>query len=267
VKKYIPDLFTLSNLLCGCISVVLSLNNHLSLAAIFIGLGVVFDFFDGFIARLVNSSSELGKQLDSLSDVVSFGVAPGMIVYQIISIGLEINNTPLLERNGFYLIFPFLAMIIPLLSSYRLAKFNIDTRQTDNFIGLPTPANAIFFASLPLIIKYEFGIDETIKHEYLNVDNASFFPEFFYKLIFQLYYQPYVLVVVAFIFSFLLLAELPLFSLKFKNFSWSDNKHRYIFLILCILSILNFRLLGLPISIIIYLILSSILNRIEKSKK
>jgi CDP-diacylglycerol---serine O-phosphatidyltransferase len=267
VKKYIPDLFTLSNLLCGCISVVLSLNNHIALAAIFIGIGVVFDFFDGFIARLVNSSSELGKQLDSLSDVVSFGVAPGMIVYQIISIGLEINNIPLLERNGFYLFFPFLAMIIPLLSSYRLAKFNIDTRQTENFIGLPTPANAIFFASLPLIVKYELGIDETLKQVYSSVDNAAFFPEFFYKLIFQLYYHPYVIVLVAFIFSFLLLAELPLFSLKFKNFSWNDNKHRYIFLILCFVSILNFRLLGLPISIIIYLILSSIFNQIEKSKK
>ena len=264
MKRKIPDLLTLSNLLCGTISILLSINNEIALAAVFIGVGVIFDFFDGFAARLLGVSSELGKQLDSLADVVSFGVAPGFIVYQIISIGLSINFIPLMERNGFYFVFPFIGMIIPLLSTYRLAKFNIDTRQSENFIGLPTPANAIFFASLPLIIKYEFGLDEVLLQDFSNVNWDNFTPAFLYQSVFNLYYQPYLISLAAIIFSFLLTSELPLFSLKVKNLSWKDNQHRYIFLALCGLSIVSFRLLGLPLCILIYLIYSFVLNLIKR---
>jgi len=145
IKRNVPNLITLGNLTCGLLSIVLAFEGKLEVAAAFIFFGAILDFFDGFASRLLNVSSEIGKQLDSMADMVTFGVAPGIIIYKLIS-----------ESNNHYEFLVYAAFILPIFSSIRLAKFNIDSRQTSSFIGLPVPAAAIFIASLPILgINYE----------------------------------------------------------------------------------------------------------------
>ena len=145
IKRNVPNLITLGNLTCGLLSIVLAFEGKLEVAAAFIFFGSILDFFDGFASRLLNVSSEIGKQLDSMADMVTFGVAPGIIIYKLIS-----------ESNNHYEFLVYAAFILPIFSAIRLAKFNIDSRQTSSFIGLPVPAAAIFIASLPILgINYE----------------------------------------------------------------------------------------------------------------
>ncbi len=232
MKKQIPNILTSLNLFLGCQSIVASFNNDLELAAIFIGIAAVLDFFDGFVARALNATGELGKQLDSLADVVSFGVAPGFIFYML--------NNSCFGNEGFC-INTYLPFLIPIFSALRLAKFNIDTRQSDSFIGLPTPANAIFIASIPFIISNDLW----------NV--AWFFQNEWFLKIFP------------FVSAYLLVAELPLFALKFKNLTWKENQIRFVFILLAILSLLVFQYLGIAISIVIYILLS-VYNNYNTSK-
>ncbi len=147
MQKHIPNFFTLLNLLCGCCALLFSFDN-LVISSYFVGIAVVFDFLDGFAARLFNAKSDIGKDLDSLADVVSFGVVPGMILFKLIETFFVTGE----YRNDNLFYIPFIAFLIPLFSALRLAKFNNDERQTDAFIGLPTPANAILIASFPLIL-------------------------------------------------------------------------------------------------------------------
>jgi CDP-diacylglycerol---serine O-phosphatidyltransferase len=191
IKKHIPNFITCLNIFSGCIAIYFAFQANYAAAFIAILLAAVFDFMDGFAARILKAFSPMGKELDSLADVVSFGVAPGAIVFSVLS---EANINDWL---------PFIGFIIPAFSALRLAKFNIDERQTSSFIGLPTPANAIFWAGL------------VFSYTDLLVSN------------------PFVLVILTIIFSLLLVSEIPMFSLKFKNASWSSNKIQYLFLLGC----------------------------------
>ena len=203
IKKHIPNAITCCNLLCGCLAIVQTFEGNLVWAAYLVGLAAIFDFFDGFAARILKVSSPIGKDLDSLADMVTFGVVPGFLIFQLLKTGIEINN----QNNNFTSSnIAYIAFIIPIFSALRLAKFNHDTRQTDSFIGVPTPAIAIFIASIPLILQQNRG--------------------------FSILLSPYNLVLLSVIFSLLLVSEIPLFALKFKNFKWQGNEIRFVFLAL-----------------------------------
>jgi CDP-diacylglycerol--serine O-phosphatidyltransferase len=197
IKKHIPNFITSLNLFTGCVAVWFAFNGNYESAFLAILVAAVFDFFDGFAARMLKAYSPMGKELDSLADVISFGVAPGVIVFSMLS------------DSGINEWLPFFAFLIPVFSGLRLAKFNIDERQSTSFIGLPTPANAIFLGGL------------AFSYSDLLITNV------------------WVLIVITLLFSYLLVAEIPMFALKFKNASWNDNKIQYFFLIVC------FILLGL----------------------
>src|ERR1035437_8494732 len=234
IKKNIPNLFTLCNLLCGCIAIVFAFEGNLVLSAYMVGTACIFDFIDGFAARILKTSSELGKQLDSLADMVSFGVVPGVMMFKMLLSSFLYNDVQ--SFNNENTIGCSVVFLVTIFSAIRLAKFNIDTRQTDSFIGLPTPANTIFIASLPIILNSN-SVSESFKH---IIPNPS---------------PPLSL---TFISSFLLVAPLPLFALKFKNFSWADNKVRYLFLVLTIVLLILFQFVGIPLIIILYIVLSVI---------
>jgi len=255
MKKHIPNIITLSNLTCGILAIQFAMEhdplsltstNTLWIASLFVLLGLFFDFFDGFFARILAVSGEMGKQLDSLADMVTFGVAPGLIMYKLLFVqyqsGFKFDGPTFYDDYGAYI-----AFIIPLLSAVRLAKFNISTNQSDQFIGLPTPANAIFFVSIPLV--FEFG-----ELNFIQIKNI-------------ITILPFLIV----LFSLLLNANIPLIALKFKTFGWNGNEVRFIFLavsivvILCALLINNI-FIATPIIILLYLIIS-ILNNFIKSKK
>ncbi|MDH5474395.1 MAG: CDP-diacylglycerol--serine O-phosphatidyltransferase [Cyclobacteriaceae bacterium] len=224
MKKYIPNTLTSLNLVCGIIGIIQAFNGDLKMAVSLIWLAGLFDFLDGFAARLLKVSSEIGKQLDSLADMVTFGVLPSIVMYLLID-GYAANN-----------ILPFVALFLAVFSALRLAKFNIDERQATGFIGLPTPATAIFVSSLPFIL------DNNYIAGYIE-------------------YVPIVLIVITILLSVLMIAELPLLALKFKNFTWVDNKLRYVFLIISIALLVTFQVVSVPMIILVYILASIVENR------
>lgn len=235
MKKQIPNFITSLNLLSGCIALVFAFHEQLVISSAFIGLGLFFDFFDGFFARILKVKSNIGKELDSLADVVTFGVVPGIIIFQLMNLSF---STPQFVISG-YSILPFTGFLIPLFSAYRLAKFNIDTRQVDVFYGLPTPASAIFIASIPLIVyqqDFVFGIDKVILDSILT--------------------NFYFLFSLSILISWLMVSEIKLFSLKFSSFKWKENKIRYIFIGSAVICLILFQFLAIPILIIFYIFLS-----------
>ena len=257
----IPNLFTGANMLCGCFAIILALSGGIHIAPYFIFLGAIFDFFDGFLARILKQQSELGKQLDSLADMITFGLAPGIIMMVICSIGMGIQNseiiTPTSANNlnyfldwinqlstfsfsNFQFLIPLSALIIPFFSLFRLAKFNLDTRQSESFIGLPTPANTIFFMAFPLLLS-QYGDSIGWQHD----------------LIFWLI-QPIVIIPIMVVMSLLLVSEIPLFALKFKHFKWKGNEIRFIFLISCGILIPTLWIWSIPIIVLLYIIFSVI---------
>ncbi|HFX18125.1 MAG TPA: phosphatidylserine synthase, partial [Flavobacteriales bacterium] len=195
---------------------------------------IFFDFFDGLAARSFNVSSELGLQLDSLADMVTSGVVPAFVISFLLADSLQISLIQDFAFDGKY-IWALFGFIIALASAYRLAKFNIDTRQSTSFIGLPTPANALFIVSLPLMAYQSESTD--LKNIILN---------------------PYILSIITIISAYLLNAELPLFSLKFKDFSWQNNWQKYVLIIISILLIIFLKFVSVPLIIIIYILLSLI---------
>lgn len=231
IKKHIPNFFTCLNLVCGCAAVLFSYTNHLDYAAWLIGIAAIFDFFDGMAARLLKVHSEIGKQLDSLADMVTFGVAPGAIMFMLIR--------PTLTPDNAYLV--WISFLIPVFSALRLAKFNIDTRQSDSFIGVPTPANAILIASLPLISKYE-------------------------PLAGSIIYNTNTLLLLTVLMSFLLVSEIYLIALKFKSFGWNGNELRFILIGISVILLLWLHFVAIPIIIFLYIIISLISNIISKDK-
>lgn len=237
-KKNIPNILTLGNLFCGTLATIFAVENDFVFAALFVLIGILFDFFDGFVARLLKVTGELGKQLDSLADMVTSGVVPGIIMSRMI------QNNLLLQSNSYddnFLDVSLIGLIITLAACYRLGKFNLDTRQSNSFIGLPTPAMCLFVISLPLI------------KEYSEI-------EFVHNLIENNYF----LIVITLLLSYLMNAELPLFSLKFKDYSIKNNWVTYLFLIISIILIVLFKYLSVPIIISLYIVLSIIKNLTSK---
>jgi len=237
IKKQIPNSITCLNLLCGCIGIVYAFTD-LTISSYMIFLACIFDFLDGFVARLLKVSSPIGKELDSLADVVTFGVLPGLIVYNLITIDM-LGCIPF-SRNTLPLGFAFFAFSISIFSAVRLAIFNLDTRQSESFLGLPTPANAIFFASFPLIINQSRNSEI---NNYIS--------------------NPYILIGISLFMSYMLVSGIPLFALKFKNFSWGTNKVKYIFLICSASLFLILNALSIPIIIFLYIILSIAENKLN----
>ncbi|UKT66101.1 CDP-diacylglycerol--serine O-phosphatidyltransferase [Pedobacter mucosus] len=217
MKKHIPNAITCANLFSGCIGIVFAFKGDLQTAAYFVILSGIFDFFDGMVARLLNVKSAIGKDLDSLADMVSFGFLPGIIMFQLLKIS---------DYTSEYL--PYLAFFITVFSALRLAKFNNDERQTEDFIGLNTPMNTLFICSLPFIAK-----------DYPMVIGSSI-----------------LLIAITAITSFLLVSEIKIFSLKFNNLSWAKNRFKFIFLIISALLIAILQFAAIPFVLVIYIVLS-----------
>lgn len=236
--RHLPNFLTCLNLLSGCLAVVFVFKGNIPVFSALVGASLVFDFLDGFTARALKAYSPMGKELDSLADMVTFGLVPGAIMYH-----LFINSVPLnlYQEELWAQLLGFFPFIITIFSALRLAKFNIDTRQSDSFIGVPTPAITIFVIGIALIINYDrFNMTPAL----LNT---------------------YVIGGMSMILSFLLVSEIPLFALKFKSFSWDKNKVQYIFLILSLASLIFLQFAGIPVVIILYLILS-LLTNLKKSQ-
>ncbi|MEY4275377.1 MAG: CDP-diacylglycerol--serine O-phosphatidyltransferase [Bacteroidota bacterium] len=238
MKKEIPNLLTLGNLLSGCLGLYFVMQGNVFNASLCIFVSLVCDFLDGFLARLLHAYSDLGKELDSLADVVSFGVLPSFILLNLVEQSCGAQCTQGLF--GFYK--PFLVFSLALMSAYRLAKFNIDTRQSDQFIGVPTPANGLLVASLPLILHYQPAFTPYILH-----------------------YQG--LLIYSILMSYLLVSELPLMAFKFKSWDWASNQSRYLFLIYCIAMLVMLKFAAFPILVISYIALSGILSLLNTKQK
>lgn len=239
IKKHIPNSITLLNLLCGCIAMVFVTKSDFEMAFYFVCLGIFLDFFDGFFARLFKVSGPLGLQLDSLADMVTSGFVPGYVMFRMLSESQQ-------DISAHYML-PYLGFIITMGSCYRLAVFNIDTRQTNSFIGLPTPANALFILSLPLVLKYSDSL-----------------------LVLEILTSQWVLLCVTLFSAYILNAEIPLFSLKIKKFNLKDNALQIVFLFLSFLLLVFFQFAGIPMVIIGYVLLSVVSNKFsldEKSKR
>jgi CDP-diacylglycerol--serine O-phosphatidyltransferase len=242
IKKHIPNAITLLNLLAGLLALIHAFNGNYNEAFSLVCLGIFFDFWDGFFARIWKVQSPIGLQLDSLADMVTSGVVPGLVMYKMLADIQENQSQYNLTEDTYYMgVVPYLGFLITIASCYRLAKFNIDTRQTDSFIGLPTPANALLIMSIPMIQFHS-------EFEWL-VDFLS---------------NPYVLVGVTVLSSYLLNAEIPLFSLKVKSFSWEKYKMQVVFLILSLILIIFLEFIAIPIIILLYVILSVVNNAIGK---
>jgi CDP-diacylglycerol---serine O-phosphatidyltransferase len=241
VKNQIPNILTTFNLVSGLLSITLIISGNFVLGSAFIFVAALFDFLDGTAARLLKAHSAIGKELDSLADLVSFGVAPGIIMFQLISFQC-VSSGNILER---YNIAPYFALLIPVCSAIRLAKFNIDPRQEEAFIGLPTPANAIFFASIPLVSLLQPGLFSMIRLDFL--------PAFFEN--------PRVMVILTVMFSYLLVSEFRIFSMKFKTMDWQGNRVRYILLITSLILLFLFSISAIPMIIITYLLLSLLFQK------
>lgn len=238
MKKYIPNTLTLLNLFCGSIAVIFVVNNNFVAASVFVFLGIFFDFFDGFFARKFNVQGELGVQLDSLADMVTSGVVPGIVMFKLLSSAIDKRefssmgdawNTVLHFEGVTYSMIPFFGLFITLASAFRLAKFNIDEDQQSYFKGLPTPANTLLIISLPLIMEFQ------------NSDLMN-----------AIILNKYVLITLTAVSCYLLNSNIKLFALKFKEWGFKANASRYIFIILSILFLMVFQFAAIPLIILVY---------------
>ena len=230
-KKHIPNFITLLNLLCGCIALVFISEYNVEMAFFFVCIGIFLDFFDGFFARLFQVTSPLGLQLDSLADMVTSGVVPGYVMFMLMQ----------KAQNPAFSFLPYLGFIITLGACYRLANFNIDTRQTDSFIGLPTPANALFILSLPLILHYSESL-----------------------IVLEILTNQFVLILITVLSAYMMNAEIPLFSLKIKDFKFKKNAFQIVFLGLSVLLLVFFQYLGVALTIATYVLMSIIKDKWKK---
>lgn len=246
----LANLITSFNLISGILAILFALSGHLFAAVMFVFAGAIFDFLDGFIARKSNTSGELGKQLDSLSDMVTFGVAPGVVMMIVlITSDLGFENVQLKGSSGLILfdwidsffqpdkttsLLPLFGLLIPFFSLFRLGKFNIDTRQTTSFLGLPTPANTLFFMTYPLILSSDSE----------SIGDLGFM------------FNPYIIILLIVLMGLLMISEIPLFSLKFSKFKMKGNEIRIAFLIGSFILILFFQIWAIALIIFLYVILS-----------
>jgi CDP-diacylglycerol--serine O-phosphatidyltransferase len=250
IKRQIPNFITILNLLCGALATIFAVQGNLVMAALFVGMGIFFDYFDGMAARILDVKSEMGLQLDSLADMITSGLVPGIVMFQLLIRALPggINSTSEWDSHSTWWEwnFPVLALIgllIAAASGYRLAKFNVDERQTDSFIGLPTPANALLILSLPLIMAYQ--------------------P---HPIAVNLILNEWFLIGLTLVSCYMLNAEIPLFALKFSDWSFKPNKLRYFFIGYCLLLVILFQFIAIPVIIVSYVALSLIFRgkRIEE---
>ena len=236
IKKHIPNIVTLGNLFCGTLAAIFAVGGHFEMTALFVALGIFLDFFDGFFARVLKVSGELGKQLDSLADMVTSGVVPGIVLFVLLG-----NNQQLpYDIHAEFKIsmgLPLIGLLVTLSACYRLAKFNLDTRQSESFIGLPTPAMSLFIVSLPLVQMHS------------EIDFVK-----------DLIGNNYFLIGITILFSFLMNSALRLFSLKFKNYGVRENLFKYILIVLSIILLMSFEYLAVPLIIMCYVLLSMIKN-------
>ncbi|MBT8307259.1 MAG: CDP-alcohol phosphatidyltransferase family protein [Maribacter sp.] len=248
MKRHIPNLITFINLLCGSIATVFAVLNQLELAAFLVLLGIFFDFLDGFAARLLNIKSDLGLQLDSLADMVTCGLVPGIIMFQLLGMsmsgGWNLDLSSQATNDTFWIGLklspvPFIGFLITLASAYRLANFNIDENQVSSFTGLPTPANALLILSLPLILLYHSN----------DLLNGIILNQWF-------------LIGTTVLSAYLLNSKIELFALKFENWSFSDNSQRYIFIIVSLVLLMTMKFLAVP-AIIAFYILSSLVGNLK----
>jgi CDP-diacylglycerol--serine O-phosphatidyltransferase len=254
LKRAIPNLLTAGNLVGGIFAIIFSLTGKIELAPYCILLSALFDFLDGFAARLLKVQNELGKQLDSLADMVTFGVAPGIMMFVLIlevNVDYYLSHSQTIHVSQIHQVFlnfgQYFALIIPVFALFRLAKFNLDTRQSDSFIGLPTPAMTLYFAMLPLLL---ISAQDSNVGWQINMAEVIMSPLF--------------LILSILVLSILMVSEIPLFALKFKHFKWTGNEIRFIFLILSILLFVTVFFWAIPLIIILYLILSIVNNKIAK---
>ena len=262
----LANLFTSFNLISGILAIVLAVTGHLFAATMCVFVGAFFDFLDGFVARLFKTSGELGKQLDSLADMVTFGVVPGVIMMVILTINFEeiqsselmlVESAEIIKTsfsswvdtlfNDFWNVnfLPLGALLIPFFSLFRLAKFNLDTRQTTSFIGLPTPANTLFFMTYPLVLMLSTGS--------LNS--------------FEIMFNPYIIILLIVTMGLLMVSEIPLFSLKVSKMSFKGNEIRIIFLLISLILILLFKVWAIALIVFLYLILSVIENNFFNKRR
>lgn len=227
MKKHIPNMITCCNLISGCIATYYAFQGYYLQALLFIIIGAVFDFFDGMTARLLHVSSPIGKELDSLADCITFGFAPSAIIFSF-----------LCSFHVHVVVLPFLAFVMAAFSALRLAKFNLDERQALGFIGLPTPANALFWGALIFSLDYR-----TMLEPYQ-------LPDFWF----------YIVLALIPVSSYLLVSEIPMFALKFKTWGWKGNEVKYLFLLTCIPLLLLFQISGIAVIIAWYVVLSVITN-------
>ena len=242
-KKHIPNILTLLNLLSGTIAVFFAVKEQMVIAALFVFVGILFDFADGFVARLLNVQGELGKQLDSLADVVTSGLVPGIVMFQLILASVSNKSWAVdgysmieLSLNDYFSVIYItsaIGLLFTLAAAYRLAKFNIDERQTSSFIGLPTPAASLVVLSLPLIMQYS------------NNDIVVNFIQ-----------NTWFLIGLTLLLCYLMNAEIPLFSLKFKDYTWKNNKIKFVFVLVTLILVVALQFIAIPLVIIWYVLLS-----------
>ena len=235
MKKQIPNFLTCMNLFSGCIALVMVFRNHLDYTAYLILIAAFFDLLDGMVARKVGSNSEFGKQIDSLADMVSFGLVPGAVMFKLLQMSALAELVPNAMLRTFVQFVPF---IITIFSALRLAKFNLDTRQTSSFIGLPTPANTLLIVSLPLILIQRPGQFDAL---ILN---------------------PVFILFISMFLSYMLISEIPLFALKFKSLDLKANIYQYILIALAIVLIAIFSFVAIPMVVILYVLLSIVKNKL-----
>ncbi|WP_242091594.1 CDP-alcohol phosphatidyltransferase family protein [Aestuariivivens sediminicola] len=241
MKRHIPNTMTLLNLLCGAIGVIHAVNGQFVGAALFVFLGIFFDFFDGFFARKLKVQSDLGLQLDSLADMVTSGLVPGVVMYKLLDMAtLDWGGSDLSQTIGLPLI-PLIGLLIPLASAYRLANFNIDTEQQNYFKGLPTPANALLILSLPLIMEFQ-------NNDAFNV----------------IILNKWFLMAVTLVSCYLMNSGIRLFALKFKTYSFKANATRYIFIMLCVVLLIILQFAAIPLLILLYIAMSVLDNYSSK---
>lgn len=239
MKKHIPNFITLLNLFSGCIAVVFAVMNQLEFAAVFVFLGIFFDFFDGFAARMLKVKSEIGLQLDSLADMVTSGLVPGIVMFQLLNMSQKGGwNLDLFGMHTEVGLLPLFGFVITLASAYRLAKFNVDENQATSFVGLPTPANALLILSFPLILFYQNN--DTFNHILLN---------------------QWFLIGVTVLSAYLLNSKIALFALKFENWGFKDNAIKYLFLIGSLVALLTMKFLAIPVIIVFYILASLLVKK------
>lgn len=231
--KIIPNTLTLCNLICGCLGIVCAFNQQLEWSGYLIGIAAIFDFLDGFAARLLNAKSPIGGQLDSLADMVTFGALPGIILFQLLSISFGEYFVEFSQRPIDHVLIQCLAFLVVAFSAIRLAKFNIDESQSDSFVGLPTPAVAILIGSLPVILhSLEFNIYNPISRELLNIVAQTKHWSDFDSWLVMFLQAKWVLSVIAIVCGVMLVVPARMVALKFNGFGWNNNKHIFVFLMI-----------------------------------